>query len=61
MDIANKPFITKIVKSDIVVSTFMFLESIGACNTGIYFLNQPIINKYLEYLDYKRSNNVMKM
>ena len=59
VDIANKPFITKIVKSDIVVSTFMFLESIGAGNTGIYFLNQPIIDKYLEYLDSKGSKNVM--
>jgi ribA/ribD-fused uncharacterized protein len=59
VDIANKPFITKIVKSDVVVSTFMFLESIGAGNTGIYFLNQPIIDKYLEYLDSTGSKNVM--
>ena len=59
VDIANKPFITKIVKSDVVVSTFMFLESIGAGDTGIYFLNQPIIDKYLEYLDSKSSKNVM--
>lgn len=59
VDIANKPFITKIIKSDVVVSTFMFLESIGAGNTGIYFLNQPIISKYLEYLDSKGSKNVM--
>jgi hypothetical protein len=59
VDIANKPFITKIIKSDIVVSTFMFLESIGAGNTGIYFLNQPIIEKYLEYLDGIGSKSVM--
>ncbi len=59
VDITNKPFITKIVKSDVVVSTFMFLEAIGAGNTGIYFLNQPIIDKYLEYLDSKGSKNVM--
>jgi hypothetical protein len=59
VDIANKPFITKIIKSDVVVSTFMFLESIGAGNTGVYFLNQPIIDKYLEYLDSKGSKNVM--
>jgi hypothetical protein len=59
VDIANKPFITKIIKSDVVVSTFMFLESIGAGDTGIYFLNQPIIDKYLEYLDSKGSKNVM--
>ena len=59
VDIANKPFITKIIKSDIVVSTFMFLESIGAGNTGIYFLNQPIIEKYLEYLDGMGSKSIM--
>jgi hypothetical protein len=59
VDIANKPFITKIIKSDVVVSTFMFLESIGAGNQGIYFLNQPIISKYLEYLDSKGTKNVM--
>lgn len=59
VDIANKPFITKIIKSDIVVSTFMFLESIGTGNTGIYFLNQPIIEKYLEYLDGIGSKSVM--
>jgi hypothetical protein len=58
VDIANKPFITKIVKSDVVVSTFMFLESIGAGNTGIYFLNQPIIEQYLEYLDSINSKSV---
>jgi len=59
VDIANKPFITKIIKSDIVVSTFMFLESIGAGNSGIYFLNQPIVEKYLEYLDGIGSKSVM--
>ncbi len=59
VDIANKPFITKIIKSDVVVSTFMFLESIGAGNTGIYFLNQPIIEKYLQYLDSVGSKSVL--
>jgi alkylated DNA repair dioxygenase AlkB len=58
VDIANNPFITKIVKSDVVVSTFMFLESIGAANEGILFLNQPIIEKYLEYLDNTGSKSV---
>ena len=58
VDIANKPFITKIIKSDTVVSTFMFLEAIGSGNTGIYFLNQPIIEKYLEYLDSIGSKSV---
>jgi len=59
VDIANNPFITKIIKSDTVISTFMFLEAIGAGNAGIYFLNQPIIEKYLEYLDGIGSKNVI--
>jgi hypothetical protein len=59
VDIANNPFISKIIKSDTIVSTFMFLEAIGAGNSGIFFLNQPIIDKYLEYLDSKGSKNVM--
>lgn len=58
VDIANNPFITKIIKSDIIVSTFMFLESIGAGNTGIFFLNQPIIEQYLKYLDSIGSKSV---
>lgn len=58
VDIANNPFITKIIKSDIIVSTFMFLESIGAGNTGVFFLNQPIIEQYLEYLDSIGSKSV---
>lgn len=58
VDIANNPFITKIIKSDIIVSTFMFLESIGAGNIGIFFLNQPIIEQYLEYLDSIGSKSV---
>jgi hypothetical protein len=59
VDIANKPFITKIIKSDAVVSTSMFLESIGAGDAGIFFLNQPIIEKYLEYLDGVGSKSFM--
>jgi len=59
VDIANNPFITKIIKSDTIVSTFMFLEAIGSGETGIYFLNQPIIEKYLEYLDGIGSKSVM--
>jgi hypothetical protein len=58
VDIANNPYITKIIKSDIIVSTFMFLESIGAGNTGVFFLNQPIIEQYLEYLDSIGSKSV---
>jgi hypothetical protein len=58
VDIANKPFITKIIKSDVIVSTFMFLEAIGSGNSGIFFLNQPIIEEYLKYLDSIGSKSV---
>jgi hypothetical protein len=30
VDVANKPYITDIIQSDLVVGTFMFLENIGA-------------------------------
>jgi hypothetical protein len=51
VDVANNPFIMKIVKSNLIVSTFMFLERIGAGEHTIFFLNQPIIAEYLKYLD----------
>ena len=53
VDVANKPYITDIVKSDLVVSTFMFLENIGAGEQAAMFLNQPIISEYLDMLDGK--------
>lgn len=58
VDIATNPFITKIIKSDIAVSTFMFLESIGAGNSGIMLMSQPIVEKYLAYLDTASSKSV---
>lgn len=59
VDITANPYIAKVIKSDVIVSTFMFLEAIGAGNKGIYFLNQPIIEKYLEYLNSKGSRSVL--
>lgn len=63
VDVANDPYILKIITSDILVGTFMFLERIGAGNTGVMFMNQPIIQEYIQYLDsigyrylYKKSN-----
>jgi len=58
VDVAKDPFILKVIKSDLVVSTFMFLESIGAGETGIMFLNQPIIEEYLKMLDSQNSKNL---
>jgi len=51
VDVAKDPYIMKIIGSNSVVSTFMFLERIGAGENTIWFLNQPIIRKYLSYLD----------
>lgn len=51
VDVANKPYITDVVQSDLVVSTFMFLENIGAGEQTAMFLNQPIISEYLKMLD----------
>ena len=53
VDVANKPYITDIIQSDLVVSTFMFLENIGAGEQTAMFLNQPIISEYLKMLDSK--------
>ena len=53
------PFISKIIKSDIVISTFMLLEAIGAGNKGVYFLNQPIIEEYLKILDKEGTKSVL--
>ena len=53
VDITNNDFITRIVKSDLIIGTFMFLENIGVGEQGIFFLNQPIITEYLKMLDSK--------
>ena len=58
VDIAANPYIAKIIKSDVIVSTFMFLEAVGAGNQGVMFLNQPIIDKYLKILEQEGTKNV---
>ena len=51
VDVAKDPYILKIIKSDLIVGTFMFLERIGAGKQAPMFLNQPIISEYLTMLD----------
>ena len=51
VDVAKDPYIMKIIKSELAVGTFMFLERIGAGETVPFFMNQPIIRAYLEQLD----------
>jgi hypothetical protein len=51
VDVAKDPFILKIIKSEAIINTFMFMEAIGAGENGIMFLNQPIIQDYITMLD----------
>ena len=52
VDVALDPYILKIIKSDLVVGTFMFLRRIGVPKRQtVMFLNQPIIDEYLRMLD----------
>ena len=52
VDVAKDPYILKIISSNRVVSTFMFLQRIGVpTRTTAMFMNQPIIKEYLNYLD----------
>ena len=57
VDVALDPYILKIIKSDLVVGTFMFLRRIGVPKRQlVMFMNQPIIDEYLTMLD----NNSIK-
>jgi hypothetical protein len=51
VDVANKPYIVKLVTNDLSVGTFMFLERIGAGEMTGIFMSQPIIREYLKKLD----------
>lgn len=50
VDVKKDPYIMRVIQSENVVNTFMFLERIGAGETGVMFMNQPIITEYLKYL-----------
>ncbi len=52
VDVANDPYIFKIIYSERLVSTFLFLERAGVpMETVAMFMNQPIIREYMNYLD----------
>jgi len=54
VDVAKDPYILKIIKSDLVVGTFMFLRRVGVPKEQLaMFMNQPIIDEYLTMLDNK--------
>jgi hypothetical protein len=52
VDVAKDPYILKIIYSNRIVSSFMVLERLGVpTETSALFMNQPIIKKYIKYLD----------
>jgi hypothetical protein len=52
VDVAKDPYILKLIYSDRIVGSFMFLERAGVpTDTITYFMNQPIIKDYIKYLD----------
>jgi hypothetical protein len=50
-DAPKDPYILRLIPSKLAVSTFMFLEGIGTGETGIMFMQQPIIKEFLNYLE----------
>jgi len=60
VDVAKNPYILKIIKNELVVGTFMFLERLGVGENTAWFLNQPIISEYLEYLENSGERNLFK-
>ena len=58
VDVAKDDFITRIIESNLVIGTFMFLENIGAGKQSIDFLNQPIISEYLRIVNANNSSNL---
>lgn len=51
VDIAKDPYILKVIQSELVIGTFMFLERIGTGTNAALFMNQPIIEAYVKHLD----------
>jgi len=52
VDVSKDPYILKLIYSDRIVGSFMFLERAGVpTDTITYFMNQPIIKDYIKYLD----------
>jgi hypothetical protein len=59
VDVAKDPYIMKIIKSDMLIGTFMFLRRMGVPNRQlVMFMNQPIISEYINFLDKKKSKNL---
>lgn len=53
LDVSKDRFIMDIIYSDLLISPTMFLERIGSGAYVSKFINQPIIRKYISYLEGK--------
>ena len=52
VDVSKDPYIMDIIRSEKVVSTFMYLRRIGVPKeTLVMFMNQPIIQEYLDIVE----------
>jgi hypothetical protein len=59
VDVSKDPYILKIIKSDLLIGTFMFLRRIGVPKKQlVMFMNQPIISEYVNLLNNKKSKNL---
>jgi hypothetical protein len=59
VDVANKPFIVKIIKNDLAVNAFLFLSRATVSKeTVAKFMSQPIIDEYLTMLDNTGATNL---
>lgn len=59
VDVANNPYILRIVTSDLLISTFMFLRRMGVPNEQLaIFMNQPVIDEYIKLLESKKSKTL---
>ncbi len=59
VDVSKDPYILKIIKSDLLIGTFMFLRRIGVPKRQlVMFMNQPIISEYVNLLNNKKSKNL---
>lgn len=59
VDVSKDPYILKIIQSNLLVGTFMFLRRIGVPNEQlIMFMNQPIIDEYVRLLNRNKSKTL---
>lgn len=58
VDVATDDYILDVYFSDQIISAAMFVEAMGAGETGRMFLAQPIIKRYLSKLDNQGLTNI---